>query len=411
MTRARAAGSALVCLAMAAALVAGTGPSTAGDADRRDRDDRSADRELRPWSGFRIERTGQASGSWIGAQRLGRRGPVLYRIDPAAAAGATTYEPGRWVSKVRGNGSRFAAERRATARASWILSKYGTFRYDTQSAAVDAAVLHLLAGHRWTLSGDHGARRIRQTGQGAEVRRFARIMLDDSLTRSGPYAVEVRQQDEAVVGDSVRLSIRVTVARNGRPLPLVPVRVITPAGAARVGPTDDNGRVGLTYSSPPAGATPIRVVVGQVPETRLRLLAPRRAATSRVVVAGRKRQLTGAGAVYVKARPRVVVAATDTRVPAGGQNKGRFRLSGSAEAWPRRTVVTLHGPFASPDKVRCGARTTRKAHVRVTGAGSYALPRYTLRKEAIYVWRVRVPGNAVNLPAEDCGGRFRVVRR
>ena len=410
MSPVRKSGAALVCLAVVAALVAGTGPSSGG-VSPDDADERSAGRTALNWSGFSINKTGMAAGGWIGARRWGRQGPVVYRIDPASAPGATTYQPGHWVSQVRGNGSRFAADRRATARAAWILSKYGTYRYDVQSAAVDAAVLHLLAGHQWTLRGDLGARRLRQSGNEAQVREFARTMLDGSLRSSGPYQVVVRQQDTAVVGDSVRLALRVTVARNGRPLPFVPVRIATPEGAAQAGTTDENGRIGLTYGSPPAGATPLRLRVGQTPETRLRLLAPQRSSASRVVVAGRKRPVQGYGVVYVRARPKVVVTAIDKRVHAGNKTRGRFRMSRSAEDWPRQATITLHGPFADRDKVRCGSRTTRKGKVRVTDAGYYSLPRYPMRKEAYYVWRVRVPGNAVNLPTDDCGGRFHVLAR
>ena len=310
---------------------------------------------------------------------------------------------------MRGVAPRVTADRRSTVRASWILSKYGTFRYPVQSAAVDAALLHLLAGDPWSLKGKLGSRRIEQSNEPTEVRRFARIMLRDSLLRSGPYGVEVLQQNTAVVGQRVRLVIQVGGVRNGQPLPFVPVRITSAAGTAKVGRTDEDGRVGLTYRYPPAGATPIEVAVEETPETRLRLLAPKRDSASRVVVAGRKREVDGHGVVYVKARPSVRVSARDTRVIAGTKNKGRFRLVGSAEAWRRQAIVTLHGPFAEPENVQCGPRTTRKGRVRVTKAGYYSLPRYTLRKEAIYVWRVRVPGNQVNLPTEVCGGRFRVV--
>jgi len=411
MRPAKRAWPAFVGIAMVAALVAGTGPSSGGQTPTEDDSVEPAGREQLAWSGYRIDRTGKASGGWIGARRWGRNGPVLYRIDPAASARTTTYRSGHWVSRLRALEPRSTADRRDTARAGWILSKYGTFRYDSQSAAVDAALLHLLAGDRWSLRGDLGARRIRQSVRSAEVRSFARIMLNDSLLRSGPYAIEVHQQDVAIIGEPVRLAIRVFAARNGHPLPYVPVQVATPDGVTNAGKTSKDGPIGLTYDSPPAGALPIKVSVGQAPEARLRLLAPVRPSASRVVVAGRKGRVTGYGVAYVKARPRVLVSAKDTRIPAGGKNKGRFRLLGSAEAWPRRAVVTLHGPFADPQKVQCGPRTTRKAHVRVTKAGHYSLPRYTLRKEAIYVWQVRVPGNRVNLPADVCGGRFRVVAK
>ncbi len=407
MSRARIVRAALIGLVTTAALLVGSGPSSGEPT--HDATDRSTPRALMYWSGYRIERTGKASGGFIGARRWSRKGPILYRIDPAAAAGSTAYQKGRWVSRVRGKGQRVAADRRSTARAAWIVSKYGTFRYDVQSAAVDAALLHLLAGDRWRLTGDRGQRRIRQAGESAQVRSFARTMLADSVRLAGPYAVEVRQTNVAIAGDAVTLRIRVTVARNGGPLPFVPIRVSSPSGDANVGTTNERGWVRLTDEDPPAGATPINVSVAKAPETRLRVLNPEGPAGSRVVVAGRKGKVTGQGVIYVKAKPRTVVLDKVKRVRTGAPTRGGFRVVGSAEAWPRRAVVTLHGPFARPGKARCGDRVARKGTARVTDAGKYQLPRFTLREEGYYLWRVRVPGNEVNLSAADCGGRFRVV--
>jgi hypothetical protein len=409
VSRVRTAGLTTVALAMLVALLAGTGSAAGRTTEAAEAVETSTPRPMLLWSGYRIARTGKASGGWIGARRWGTHGPVIYRIDPETRAVSTTYQDGRWVHRLRGKGPRFAADRRATARAAWIVSKYGTYRYDIQSAAVDAALLHLLARHRWTLGGDLGSRRIRQTDSPAQVRRFARIMIDDSSRRSGPYTVRVRQQNAAVVGEPVRLAIHVAVARNGRPLPFVPVRVRTPEGVANIGETGENGRIGVTYPNPPAGATPIRVTVAKVPETRLRVLTPRRAPASRAVIAGKKGLVHGNGVVYVKARPSVVVTTDDRRIPAGARTRGRFRLTDSAEDWPRSAAVTLFGPFAHAEYARCGIRTTRNGQTRVTDAGTYSLPRYTLRKRGYYVWHVRVPGNAVNLPTSDCGGKFRVV--
>lgn len=399
MRRIRVAAPVLVGLAcVTALLVASPAPA-----------ERDAPRTLVDWSGFRIDATGKAAGGFIGARRWSERGPILYPIDPAAKAGPTAYQKGRWVARVRGSGAKSAADRRHTARAAWILAKYGKFRYDVQSAAVDAAVLHLLAGGRWKITGDLGLRRIRQSGEAQEVRHFARVMLDDSARLSGPYVVQVRQARSVVVGDPVDLGIRVVAARNGRPLPYVPVRVSSPDGSTNAGTTDKRGWVRLTYAHPSAGATPIRVAVRKVPEARLRVLAPETRSRSRVVVAGRKGVLEGAGAVYVKARPQVVVGQRVKRVRAGAPTVGAFRLRRSAEEWPRPAVVTLHGPFARAGNAACGDRVARKERVRVTGAGRYDLPRFRLREDGYYLWRVHVPGNAVNLPATDCGGRFRVV--
>ena len=93
MMRPKAAGSALVGLAMTVAMFAGTGPSTAGDPSDTS-SDRSSARDALNYSGFRIARTGKASGAWIGARRLGRHGPIIYRIDPGASAKDTKYLPG-----------------------------------------------------------------------------------------------------------------------------------------------------------------------------------------------------------------------------------------------------------------------------------------------------------------------------
>ncbi|HET9422607.1 MAG TPA: hypothetical protein VFO49_15810 [Nocardioides sp.] len=408
----RTAGPAFVGLVMAAVLVATTAPSSSVTpaADEPGAGQRTAPRPMLEWSGYRIADTGKAAGGWIGARRWGRNGPVLYRVDPAASDRATSYKPGRFVERLLGKAPRSSADRRTTARAAWILSKYGRLRLPAQSAAVDAALLHLLAGGRWSLSGDAGKRRIRQSEESAVVGSLARTMLDDSRRRSGPYKIQVRQKGVAVIGDSVRLGIRVVVARNGRPLPFVPVRIQTPHGVLKGDLTRADGRINLTYPLPDAGVTPIRVRVANVPETRLRLLSPRRPSASRAAIAGKKRLLGAQDVIYVKARPRVVVTTGDKRIVAGSKSKGRFRLADAAEAWPRTATVTLHGPFAHPDNAGCGSRTARTGQTRVTGAGNYAVPRFTLRREGYYVLRVRVPGNRVNLPASDCGGRFMVVK-
>ena len=215
------------------------------------------------------------------------------------------------------------------------------------------------------------------------MRSFARIMLDNSMKLAGPYAIQVQQTNVAIIGDPVGLGIRVTVARNGRPLPFVPVRVASPDGKANVGTTDEDGWVRLTYEHPSAGETPLRITVAKTPETRLRILTPSQPSRSRVVVAGRKGIVQGQGAVYVKARPEVEVTHGVKRVRVGAATGGRFQLIRSAEAWPRRAVVTLHGPFAHADNVSCGDRIARKGETRVTDAGYYKLPRFKLSERGL----------------------------
>ena len=180
------------------------------------------------------------------------------------------------------------------------------------------------------------------------MRSLARTMIDDSQRRTGPYRIQVRQKGTAVIGDPVRLAIRVVVARNGRPLPFVPVRVQTPDGTLKGDLTRADGRVGLTYPLPSAGVTSIRVAVSKVPETRLRLMNPRRQAASRAAIAGKKRLLRATDVIYVKARPRVVVTTGDKRLVAGAKSKGRVPagrvgrgVAPQSDGHPPRPVLAL----------------------------------------------------------------------
>ena len=80
------------------------------------------------------------------------------------------------------------------------------------------------------------------------MRSLARTMIDDSQRRTGPYRIQVRQKGTAVIGDPVRLAIRVVVARNGRPLPFVPVRVQTPDGTLKA--TSPGRTAGSAWPTP-----------------------------------------------------------------------------------------------------------------------------------------------------------------
>ena len=123
------------------------------------------------------------------------------------------------------------ASRRATARAAWVLSKYGGYRDARQAAAVDAVVYHLLVGGRWRIDHHRGAARIRHSGDPASVRRYARIMLGQSRKFAGVYQVTVTATS-ADVGGTIEATVKVT-ARHDRPAAGLPVAVSAP-GAATV---------------------------------------------------------------------------------------------------------------------------------------------------------------------------------
>ena len=172
------------------------------------------------WSGYRIPRNGHADGGWMGGYQVGDT-PVFV-VTPTRRPNRRGYEATQVVAdldKSRG------ASRRATARAAWVLSKYGGYRDALQAAAVDAVVYHLLVGGRWRIDHHRGAARIRHSGDPASVRRYARIMLDQSRKFAGVYRVTVTATSADVGG-----TIEATV--NGHRPPR-PTRGRAPRGGVR----------------------------------------------------------------------------------------------------------------------------------------------------------------------------------
>jgi hypothetical protein len=373
--------------------------------------DRTRTSEDLPWSGFRIDTNDRAGGSWLGARKIGTSpGRVVYRIDPGAQRRAHGFAQLTRVSKVPGPGPKRAAGARATARAAWIVSKYGSYRYEIQSAAVDAAVLHLLAGPAYGLNGNAGKARLRQTGQVDAIKRFAKIMLHDSIRHSGPYRLMVQQQGQPAIGDRVSLGVRVVVDRSGTPLTSVPVAVRLGNGAWRsAGETNDSGRVRFSYVGRVAGPQLVTARVARVPEHRLLMMEPHRPTASRVVVAGRKHVLALPITAAVKARPGLRVA-TGT-ITSGNRTLGSMRILNAYGSFASRATAVLHGPFGSFDQTSCERKALRIRRVAVTGNGHYPLPRLQVRQAGVYIWQVVAPGNTFNLSASACADAFRVRPR
>lgn len=373
--------------------------------------DRTPTSPDRPWSGFRIDTNERAGGSWLGARKVGSRpGRVVYRIDPAATARPNGFAELSRVTTVPGPGAKRAAGRRATARAAWIISKYGSLRYEIQSAAVDAAVLHLLAGPDYSLNGKAGKARLRDTGLAEDIRRFAAIMLHDSIRGSGPYELIVQQLGESAVGDPVRLGVQVVVERSGVPLTSVPVAVRVGRGPWQdAGETDDQGLVTFGFVGKTAGPQQVTARVLRVPEHRLLLMEPRRSSASRVAVAGRKHAVALPTTAAVKARPQVRVASGS--MVSGNRTVGSFRIARAYGVAAASATAVLHGPYGSFDQISCERKALRTRDVPVMGDGHYPLPRVQVRQAGVYVWEVVAHGNSFNLDASKCGAAFRVRPR
>jgi hypothetical protein len=399
LLRAGLAGSVLI----AATLTGLTGSTASADRARTTND--------RPWSGFRIDTNDDASGSWLGARKVGRLpGRVVYRIDPAARPRPDGFTGLSRVTEVGGFGRKRAAGPRATARAAWILSKYGSYHYEIQSAAVDAAVLHLLAGDDYALNGRAGRARLRLTGQEQRIRRFASIMLRDSARLSGPYELTVQQLGPSAIGDPVQLATQVVAGPSGEPLASVPVSVRVGAGPWHpAGETDETGRVTFDYLGRTAGPEQVTARVSRVPEHRLLLMQPRRTAASRVAVAGRKRVLAAPTTAIVQARPEARIVSAS--ITSGNLTRGSFRVSAAYGSTPVSATVVLRGPFGSLDQATCQRKALRIRHVPVSGNGRYQLPRLEVRQAGVYIWYVVAPGDTYNLDAAACDGAFRVRPR
>lgn len=358
-----------------------------------------------------IPATEHASGAWIGARKLGRRGGrVVYRVDPTAAPRPGSLRGSRLVARLRGPGGRSSASRATTARAAWILSKYGTYRDPGQSAAVDAAVLHLLAGGSFRLSRREASDRLRGTGQEDRVRSLAATMIRDSRRLAGPYRVVPAQVGETVVGDDVQIAMAAVVGRSGRPLRSVPVEVSVASGRWRaVGDTDTTGRAAYSISGLAAGPHLIDVRVRRLPETRLMLMQPSRSRASRDVVAGRKRSVVVGMRAIVQAAPRLSVSTR--RIVRGERTAGRLGVVGAYGRTPRQATALLHGPFGSREQATCQRKRMRVRHTTVTGNGAVDLPRTSLQRAGFYVWYVGLPGDDYNRQVSVCAGIFRVAQR
>ncbi|UUZ61250.1 hypothetical protein [Nocardioides sp. B-3] len=162
-------------------------------------------------------------------------------------------------ARATGDSAGPGATAKETARAARILSKYGGYRDDVRAAAVDAAVLHLLAGKQWRVTArGRGAQRIRQARDSATVMRFARLMLRSSRVSAGVYGATVAATS-ADVGGITSVTVSVTDGR-GRPAAGLPVTVTSPEGGPAVasgGPveavTGDDGRALVRLAAPLPG--------------------------------------------------------------------------------------------------------------------------------------------------------------
>ncbi len=392
-------GCLLACLLTASALVAVPSSSvTAAAAPTAHR-----------WAGYRIPPTGRAAGGWIGGYRV--RSTPVFVITPGRRPNRAGFRSPR---PTRDLGGRKGPSQRRTARAAWILSKYGGYRDATQAAAVDAAVLHLLAGRRWEVGGRGGARRVRASGDPATVKRFVRVMLRQSRASAGRYRAVVTPTT-ADVGGVTSVTVRVTDGRGG-PVAGLPVRVTSPDGGTSTpaaGPikavTGDDGRAVVRLAAPVAGWRTVTARVGKVPEHRLLVRKPRRKRQAAVAEGGVRRTIVASAPAAVRGPQTLDLTPSPGSLVLGAQASVVAAVSGDGA--PRAAAAALFGPFEKASSATCSGASVGSVGATLPGDGSHTLPALRPPGGGYYAWRVEVDGTAISTPATACGAVVKVRGR
>ncbi|GAB2864504.1 Ig-like domain-containing protein [Nocardioides pacificus] len=355
----------------------------------------------RAWSGYKIRTDGTADGGWIGARKV--NGKVAYRIDPGKRAKRTAYRPVWATADLPGK----RATRRETARAAYILSRYGSYRYAVQSAAVDVAIDHLLVGGRHALGGRVSKRRVNQAPNSSKIRSFTRTMLRESARHAGAPKVSLSVSD-AAVGGTVRATVRVRNAK-GRALSDTSVTLTFPGASTQAVRTDHAGSAVATFLTTSAGRHPVRATVTGVPEWRLQVRTPKNKKASRIVHAGVKGRTSATQTAVVSVRPTLQITAP-TQSMRRSPVPGSFTLSGG-QPGTRATTVRLHGPFTTAAATTCSTKEAATGQLTVTGDGTYKMPALTMTSAGFYTWSVSVAGDEVNEPISGCGGAIALAEQ
>ena len=255
------------------------------------------------WSGYRIPPNGNADGRWMGGYLVGDT-PVFV-VTPTKRPNRKGYAAAHGVADFRESRG---PSRGATARAAWVLSKYGGYRDALQAAAVDAVVYHLLVGGRWRIGRARGAARIRHCSDPASVRRFARIMLDQSHKFAGAYRATM-SATSADVGGTIEATVTVTGGHD-RPAAGLPVTLSMPGLAPVEGVTGDDGRAVARFPASQRGWHEVTASVGEVPEHHLLVREPVKRAQAAAAEGGVRRTVTASTLAAVRGPQTLTLQAT-----------------------------------------------------------------------------------------------------
>jgi hypothetical protein len=299
-----------------------------------------------------------------------------------------------------------------TAKAAWIISKYGSYRYPIQNAAVETALDDLLVGGRWALNGGATRQRLRQSGQEARIHQFAATMLSGANRYAGPYRITVTVAPHLADLTSLPVTVKVTSVRTGRGIQDLPVLLTYPTASSvtvRTG-ADGTAQTSVTPTAPvPPGPHLLTAHVSRLPETRLLVSTSRTTGASRVLIAGRKTVRSVLVVTAVQAHPQVTSVSTSPTITTSQPAPALFTVTGGYPS--RRTAIaTLYGPFSSTDAARCTPATSAATtSFTVTAAGRYAAGAVRVASPGYYLWGATLSADAYNTAASFCAGSVAVL--
>lgn len=349
------------------------------------------------WSGYSIKSGRTADDGWIGGYASGSL--RLYQYQPAARRNTGGYRTGL-VKRTDLNTRTTISQ---TARAAWILSKYGAYRNATQQAAVDAATYHLLYGGTMLYYRDRGAQRIRQTGRpAATIRAWTKQMLAESAQHAGAHRVSLSVPDVAV-GAYITATATVVDGR-GHPMNMIRVRV-TYDGNTIEGTTDSTGKVQVQFPATEGGTRTVTARALQLPSHYLVIKRAKYARQASALIAGRRITVAKSVTVNVAGNQTLTLTSTDAVVEENQRTAVRFTVDG--QGGTQGVTTELFGPFTGPAAATCTGTPRAKVTQTISAEGTFTTPSMPAQSAAGYYKRkVTLAGNDLNQPVSSCGALF-----
>ncbi|MGW0670596.1 MSCRAMM family protein [Streptomyces sp. NPDC002746] len=249
-----------------------------------------------------------------------------YCADPSLAGPAAGGQYGKatevttWTSKVTGQ----QVSKENTARAAYVLSKYGDTANDVQAAAVDAAVYSFLEqGSTYALpNGKRALERVSYPNVPKEVKTKAEGLMTEAGKLAGPYKVNVHAPAAFKPGEKTTITLDVTAA-SGQKVPGVQIQLNGAGAVAGAGAvtTNDEGVATATITPAKAGTVELKAVAKSLPASTLIAHLPANTKAQRMLVAGGTTSAEAQIKITVNALKgsiKLLKTAGDTKKPLSG---------------------------------------------------------------------------------------------